>query len=33
MSLVGTAADAVMAVITLGVDAAQDRFNRSGPRD
>jgi PTH1 family peptidyl-tRNA hydrolase len=32
-SLVETAADAVTAVIASGVEAAQDRFNRSGPRD
>jgi PTH1 family peptidyl-tRNA hydrolase len=31
--LVETAADAVMAVIASGVEAAQDRFNRGGPRD
>ncbi len=31
-SLVDTAAEAVTAVIASGVEAAQDRFNRSGPR-
>lgn len=30
--LVQEAADAVMSVIASGVEAAQDRFNRSGPR-
>jgi PTH1 family peptidyl-tRNA hydrolase len=31
-ALVQDAADAVMSVISSGLDLAQDRYNRSGPR-